>query len=256
MNNITVAKECGLCNRVKTYMSCLTEYDSVSTQVYADSYIFPSVKYKENPEKRLSGWRLKVLPEEEKYIENYKTIDFLYEKTPEYFIEKYTGVLKKIEINREILDYANSFLEDWSEVIGVHVRSWWTDGNRSKWHDINFFEKEIDKFDSTKKIFLCSDNDQVIKYFVDKYGERIILHDQKIHKRKYNSLETYHENVQLIADAFIDCLLLSKCNTIIGTWGSTFTEVAWWLGGCNSKVIVTKSSKVSIEEEKSFIVPK
>ena len=41
-------------------------------------------------------------------------------------------------------------------------------------------------------------------------------------------------------------MLLSKCNTIIGTYASTFAEVAWWLGQCKSKVIIPEP--VNVEE--------
>lgn len=79
MNNIpTVVKAQGLCNRIKTYMSFLCEYEQVNTQVYADSYIFPQIQYNENPVNEVCGWRLKVLPEEvlpwDKFIHMINTI--------------------------------------------------------------------------------------------------------------------------------------------------------------------------------------
>lgn len=68
--------------------------------------------------------------------------------------------------------------------------------------------------------------------------------------------DQYHNNIQLITDGFIDCLLLSKCNTIIGTWGSTFTEVAWWLGRCKSNVIIPKSPNITSKDEEDFFTLK
>lgn len=253
--SVTVVKAQGLCNRIKTYMSYLCECEQVNTQVYADSYIFPSIQYDENPINEVCGWRLKVLPEEEKYIQKYKTIDLLYEETPEYFIEKYLKSLSKIKINPDILEYVNSFLDDWDDVIGVHIRSWWADGPRTNWHDNKIFEKEIQKFPH-KKIFLCSDNNDVINYFKNIYGENVITHTQKLHERKYNPLGMYHDDVQLIVDGFIDCLLLSKCDTIIGTWGSTFSEVAWWFSGCKSRMIITKPDIVTLKDENDFFTLK
>jgi len=246
----TIVKAQGLCNRIKTYMSFLCEYDQVNTEVYADSYIFPSIPYDQNPINGVCGSKLKVLEEEENYIEKYKTIDFLYNDTPQYFIEKYLNSLDKIEINPDILEYVDNFLEDWSDVIGVHIRSWWHAGPpRLYWHDNKLFENEIDKFDSSKKIFLCSDNNDVIEYFKQKYGERIITHDQVMHQTKCNIFGFHHDNIQLVTDGFIDCLLLSKCKTIIGTWGSTFTEVSWWLGRCKSTVIIPKPENVTLQDE-------
>jgi hypothetical protein len=258
MNSIpTVVKAQGLCNRIKTYMSSLCEYEQVNTQVYADSYIFPSIQYDEHPVNEVCGWRLNVSSEEEKYIEKYKTIDFLYNDTPEYFVKKYLNILDKIKINPEILEYVNDFLDDWNDVIGVHIRSWWSSGMpRYAWHDNELYENEIDKFDSNKKIFLCSDNNDVIRHFKKKYGERIIVHDQVMHERKCDVFGFHHDDVQLVTDGFIDCLLLSKCDTIIGTWGSTFTEVAWWLSKCKVNVIIPKSPNITQKDEEDFFTLK
>jgi hypothetical protein len=258
MNNIpTVIIAQGLCNRIKTYMTALCEYDKVNTQVFADNYIFPSIEYDANPTNKMCGWRLEVLPEEEDCIEKYNSIDLLYHDTPQYFIEKYLNALDKIKINPDILEYTNSFLEDWDDVIGVHIRSWYHAGSpRFYWHDNQLFENEIDKFDSSKKIFLCSDNNDVIQYFKQKYGDRIITHDQIMHQQKCDIFGFHHDDVQLVTDGFIDCLLLSKCKTIIGTWASTFAEVAWWLGRCKSTVIIPKPKNVTLQDENDFFTLK
>ena len=41
-----------------------------------------------------------------------------------------------------------------------------------------------------------------------------------------------------IKEDFIEMLLLSKNSHIIGTYLSTYTEVAWWFGGATAKVVV------------------
>lgn len=244
MSNITtIRKVAGLCNRIKSTLSALSLYDKVNTVVEADSYIFPSIELVNeliNPYPE--DWRLKVLPSEEDYIENYKTIDFLYEKTPQYFVDKYSKIIDTLKINPDILEYVEDFVNYWNdEIIGVHIRTWYASGERSLWHHNSLFETEIDKFDKDRKIFLCSDNSETIKYFTERYGNRIITHPQKIHTMNPYSVSVYdtHQNdIQLIVDGFIDCLILSKCATIIGTWCSTFTEVAWWFGKCKAKVIL------------------
>lgn len=243
MNSVTtIRKACGLSNRIKCILSALSLYEEVNTVVEADSYIFPSIKLVDeliNPYPE--DWRLKVLPSEEDYIENYKTIDFLYEKTPQYFVDKYSKVIDKLKINPDILEYVDDFTKDWDDMVGVHIRTWYADGPRSLWHSNFLFENEIDKIPINKKIFLCSDNSETIKYFQQKYGERIVTHHQPLHQSfpgQFNVFDQYQNNVQLVTDGFIDCFLLSKCATIIGTWCSTFTEVAWWFGKCKAKVIL------------------
>ena len=72
-----------------------------------DRYLFPDFKscdreedIKENAWTH-SGWRLLVDENEEDYIEKYKTIDQLYNDTPQYFIDKYVPIWQKLKINPE-----------------------------------------------------------------------------------------------------------------------------------------------------------
>lgn len=236
----TITKHSGLCNRIKNTWSALSKYDEVKTVLDTDAYIFSSLEKINDPINPYPpNWRLEVLEEEEIYLKKYKTIDFLYEKIPEYFIEKYLKSVEKLKINPDIQKYVNDFTSDWTEdVIGVQIRTW--HNQQSILHSNSIFEKEIDKIDSNKKIFLCSDNSDVIKYFKEKYTSRIIVHPQILHSQPPQSWndQRIFDDIQLVVDGFIDCLLLSKCNTIIGTYGSTFCEVAWWYSRCKSKVII------------------
>ena len=47
--------------------------------------------------------------------------------------------------------------------------------------------------------------------------------------------------------AVADLYLLSQCDEAIYSCGSTFAELAWWLGGCKAKVSVVGSYKNWIE---------
>lgn len=261
MSNVTtIRKACGLCNRIKSILSALSIFDEVNTAVYADSYIFPDIKFVNDPINPYpEDWRLKVLPEEEQYIQDFKTIDFLYDRVPQYFIDKYLNIIDNLKINLEILEYIESFIKDWDDVLGVHIRTWYADGPRSLWHNNQLFEDEINKFSNDKKIFLCSDNSETINYFSEKYGNRVITHTQKMHDInpwKISVYDRYQNDVQLIVDAFIDCLILSKCDTIIGTWCSTFTEMAWWYSKCKSKIILPKPLNYDEKINESLFIKK
>ena len=41
-----------------------------------------------------------------------------------------------------------------------------------------------------------------------------------------------------IKDDLIELYLLSKNKVLIGSFTSTYSEVAWWLGGCNEKIVI------------------
>ena len=90
---------------------------------------------------------------EEQYIDDYKTIDLLYERTPEYFIKKYLRVIEQLKINPEIVDYVSEFVDSWDNMVGVHIRSWYC--QRRKFHDNSIFEREIDRLPKDQKFFFA-----------------------------------------------------------------------------------------------------
>jgi len=239
---VTVTSHAGISNRIKNIMSALSQHEDVSTLHDTINYIFPSISkvdsiVNEYPE----DWRLQVSPDEYEYIDDYKTIDLLYEKTPQYFVDKYLKVISKLEINSQITDYVNDFTESWDNMVGVHIRSWYCE--RRKLHSNQIFEEEIDKIPSNQKFFFCSDNSDIQKYFIDKYGDRIITYERQMFNDCRLAESGHHDDIQITTDAFIELLLLSKCDKIIGTYASSFDEVAWWMSGCKSKVIIPKPQK-------------
>lgn len=233
---VTVTSHAGIANRIKNIMSAMSQHENVATLHDTIHYIFPSLTKIDTPINNYEeNWRLHILPEEEKYTENYKTIDLLYEKTPEYFIKKYLNVIERLQINQEILDYVDDFTKEWKDMIGVHIRSWYCSKNR--FHSNDIFENEIDKL-NPDKFFFCCDNSDVQKYFMNKYKDRIITYERQIFNHPHLAESGHHDDVQITTDAFIELLILSKCSTIVGTYDSTFDEVAWWMSKCKSKIII------------------
>lgn len=234
---VTAISHAGIANRIKNILSAMSQYETVCTPYDTIKYIFPSIQKVDEPINPYEdNWRLYVSPEEQKYNKEYETIDLLYENTPKYFIDKYLKVIDKLEINPEIIDYVNNFTKEWDNVTGVHIRSWYC--QKRRFHSNDIFEEQIDKLESNQKLFFCSDNSDIQKYFVNKYGERIITYDRELFNTPHLAESGHHDDIQITTDAFIELLILSKCSTIIGTYDSTFDEVAWWFSGCKSKVII------------------
>jgi len=231
----------GLANRIKTYASILTRYKEIRTVKEADTFIFDNIKLAEpgDTEKydTFDNWRFRIDDNEYQYAHGNKYIDLLYHATPPYFRGKYMVTFGKFKINQDILDYVSDFIEEWDEnTIGLHIRSWYCD--RHKYHSNELFENAIDLYDKDKKIFLCGDNDEVLKHFEDKYGDRIIKHPQKRFNHPHLAESGHNHETQASVDAFIDLLLLSHCDKIVGTYASTFTEVAWWFGDTKPRVTI------------------
>jgi hypothetical protein len=251
---VTVTSHAGIANRIKNIMSALSEYDNVSTLHDTINYIFPSIQKVGNPEKFYEeDWRLQVSSEELEYCEIYKTIDLLYGDTPKYFVEKYLKVLKKLVINPDIVNFVNEFTKDWKDVVGVHIRSWYCSKNR--FHSNDIFEEQIDKL-NPEKFFFCCDNSDVQNYFTNKYGDKIVTYERQIFNQPHLAESGHHDDIQITTDAFIELLILSKCSTIIGTYDSTFDEVAWWMSGCKSNVIIPRPKNFDQEYHDSQYIKK
>ncbi len=122
---------------------------------------------------------------------------------------------------RELIDFNErfEFTENWDDMIGVHIRSWYC--AKSVFHNNSIFESEIDRL-GNKKFFFCSDNSDVQKYFIDKYGDRVITYDRQIFNNPQLAESGHHDDIQITTDAFIELLILSKCATIVGTYASSF----------------------------------
>ena len=236
----------GIGNRLKTYISCMVRYDKVKTCKEYDTFIFQNLELATQKDTQkyptIDGWRLLVDPEEEDYIDTYKTIDLLFENTPDYFKNKYQKVFNKLKINPDIEKKVNEFTEDWNNVIGVHIRSWYC--ARRNWHSNELFENEIDKCNPESKIFLCTDNCDIANYFNSKYANRIIQYPQNLYNIPHMAESGHNNSLDANISAFVDMYILSKCSKIIGTYGSSFTECSWWLSGCQAEMIVPKPNNI------------
>ena len=117
--------------------------------------------------------------------------------------------------------------------VSVHIRSWADDDERkTNFHRLEKFIDETRKFDDKTKFYLTSDSEDVKLRFKELYKDRVLIYNRK------TDIKTSRGNSFGIQEDFIEMLLLSKNDHIIGTYLSTFTEVAWWLGGAKAKVVV------------------
>ena len=246
MSKFVVLKSAGLGNRIKLYVSYLQRYDEVLIEKEPDLNLFENFKLCDKDEDikihpwTHSGWRLLVNEDEEDYCMEYKTIDQLYDTTPQYFIDKYLPVWQKLRIKPEIKKIIDDFTKDWDkdDMVGVHVRTNFPpvdDGSRSVWVDFPGFEKEIEKYPSTQKFFLATDHEPIVQHYNSRYPGQIITFPKNDIVRHDN----HSDNVDQTITAFIDMYLLSQCyKKLILTWATSFSECSWWFGGCKAEVVM------------------
>jgi hypothetical protein len=132
-----------------------------------------------------------------------------------------------------VVQQANQFCVEnkIEELTGVHIRSWHDDEDRkNNLHDINLFIDAMRK--RTGNFFVATDSAEVLTQLKEVFGDRIISKEIGNAERHVSISKTK----QVYVDCITDMLILAKCKSLIGTYMSTFTEVAWWLGGAKQEV--------------------
>ena len=162
-----------------------------------------------------------------------KTIDFMYNKIPEILKNeyiKYFKILKPIQkLQTEIDNFSKKFNE---KTISLHIRSWnrKNEKERKSLYNLDNIENEIKKYDESYNFYLASDCQEVKNELHKKYSNRILTYPRK------TTLDNSRDFSEGIQEDLIELYLLSKNKIIIGSHFSTYTEVAWWLGGCTENI--------------------
>ena len=232
-----VLRSAGLGNRLKSYISHMARYENILVEKPSDAILFrnfglASVDDIEKYPHTASVWQLLVDPEEESYIQDYKTIDFLYNDTPKYFIDKYLPIWKSLEFSEDVTNRVNEISKNWDfdNLIGLNIRGTCPCFGRDRFVDYNGFEKEINAENDI--FFIASDSLQIKNYYKEKYGDRCFMYERNVIIDS-GVTDDYEQNLQ----ALVEIILLSKCRKkLVASLGSSFSECAWWLGNCETKV--------------------
>lgn len=175
----------------------------------------------------------KIFPDKDT---NGMSIDLEYENIPEKLrndILKYVRKIKPVgtiehDVNEIVIENDN-----FKNVVGIHARRaefiLTSDGRGKVSTDEKFFARmdELLKEDENTKFFLATDSKETEDAFRNKYGDKILSLPNK------NWDKASKEST---INALMDLLLLSKTKRLLGTYMSTFSEMAWWFSGC--KILV------------------
>ncbi len=168
--------------------------------------------------------------------ENARNIDHEFHRIPSTMQEIYQRVIAQLPVASDLLNEINEasdrLLSDIN--VSVHMRTWMTDDwddapNRHR-HYFNFAYYEA-LVEEHGQVFVSADNASYLQKLVDRFGNRV---------RYYSPPDRY----DLSQVAFINLNILSKTDHLIGSSLSTFTEMAWWLGGCQSQVTLVPRNKL------------
>lgn len=167
------------------------------------------------------------------YKNKKNTLAYMYDRTPKTIKEsylKYFNMLKPCKNIQIVLD--NFVSEKFSgNILGVHIRLGdKITKNKLKISEIQkyypFVDHEIsqNKYD---KIFVSCDEQIGYDLMTQRYENKVIRYDHDYDKDQKD------DKVALIC-----ILLLSKCDKLMCVVGSTFSEMAWWFGGCKDILVI------------------
>jgi hypothetical protein len=167
---------------------------------------------------------------------------FKFEKIEKRTQKEIYEALKKLKIKPNIQNIVNKFFKKnfKNEVIGLHIRrgdykllTHNIGGISSNEKFIEEIKKEI-AINPKIKFFIATEDKETEEKFKKIFGKRIVSYPKKTNVK---------EEEGAIKEALVDILLLSKCKEIFGSFRSTFTELAWFLGECKLKVKIIADKK-------------
>jgi hypothetical protein len=164
-------------------------------------------------------------------------IDLEYERIPAYFRSLYGPLFRKVIARPEITEHVDSYAaENIDErTIGVQVRTWRDDPRRErKYHRpaVKRLARLLAAADHDDRFFVVSDSDDVVTELRAAYGDRVLSFPRQTARlASFGSAQGTKEDL-------IDLLLLARTSRLFASYLSTFSEVAWWLGGTTARVWV------------------
>ena len=145
------------------------------------------------------------------------------------YIHAYCGIIKDDEVNNidfsavkfreQYWERVNEILPEDKKCVGIHIRRTDHDTATRNSSTAAFMKKieEIISKDKEVKFFLATDDAEEERELRAKYEDRIIVQPQKAWGRS---------NSDEMGSGIIDCLCLSRCEYILGSYSSVFSNFA------------------------------
>lgn len=171
-------------------------------------------------------------------IKNYKPTPCKNLKVNDFLIElkEYAKLITPNKLIKEKVDNYENFLNNLGyKVLGLHIRS--LDGghityyNEHKNNLFNYIENFI-KNNKSWKIYLSTDNINIENELIEKYKDYILKLDNPFGN---NYDDKFSDNNYGLMNAIYEIFVLSKCSNLVGSAGSTFSILSFFLS--NNKTL-------------------
>lgn len=178
------------------------------------------------------GWRLKIKEHEvpegftqafRKDKENEEYIDFEYERIPSDIKKIYMNYFDALRPSKNVQKRIESVKMP-ENCVSVHVRQgrYWNEFSRGTKDSICSFIDVMSTYPNNVNFFLAAADETTSEVLKEEFSGRIVELPEK----------SFTDSIDAVAELY----LLGMTNELIATYGSTFSEVAWWLGGGHQKV--------------------
>ena len=177
-------------------------------------------------------------------------IDFQYFNIEQSIIDEFLRYFALVIFNREVVDVVESVASEMrlGEKVGVHIRTWYDAPDRfASLYNIQDFFSVLDGLADTEQFLLCVDHEIARAAVLSRYGSNRVFERQG---REIGHI-SFDRRSRVGFDSLVDLLLLSRCRQLVGTYQSTFSECAWWLGGA-SKLIHIPIPKFILDLEREI----
>lgn len=263
MTKLVAANKWGLCNRMKAiasvvhlsgkarvYWPLVEDLNCAFEKLFCSDRIELSDETHEGDVDYFASWRLYVKSDDEipsgfstfgsyeagipmgRGNPDKRDIDCEFNRIPLSVRETYVDIfklLRPIEILQDKIDAYSACFDD--NIVSVNIRTWNDNQERNELlFRIESFIEEMERYTSQTVFFLTSDSQQAIDHLREVFPERILTYprESEIATSRFSELGMQEDLIELY--------LLSQNSKLIGSFLSTFTEVAWWLGGAKADV--------------------
>ena len=165
-------------------------------------------------------------------------IDLEYGRIPAPVRAAYVPLFAELKPVPEVMARADDWWEGISDasVVGVQVRTWRDAPKRYRKYHLPARRRLLGLMKdqpSATRFLVVSDSDEFVDFLRTEFDSQRILSFSRTTRR-----EESWETAAGIREDLIDMLLLSRCDQLFASYLSTFSEVAWWLGGARAAVTV------------------
>ncbi|MBL3527812.1 MAG: glycosyltransferase [gamma proteobacterium endosymbiont of Lamellibrachia anaximandri] len=156
----------------------------------------------------LTDWDL-----ENKFIRSLKPVSQVRELIAPFDLTNSIGAHVRMEAGEGLDNNTYDNIENWTEE-GHELLHYW----RDKSHYSHFIRRidQLMKTDASIKLFLATDMPETYEVFEQYYGNRL----------SYLKRNVYDRSKEQLIYALADAILLSKCNRLLGSTWSSFSELA------------------------------